>query len=124
MQVTKRDGRIEAYDRQKIARAMGKALAETADPVASDASALEALLARVEQALVATGATEVEQIQDLVERTLMETGHYDAAKAYILYRHRRAELRATRRAVCALALAEPAGASGAARDLDAVLDKI
>ena len=81
MQVTKRDGRIEAYDRQKIARAMGKALAETADPVASDASALEALLARVEQALVATGATEVEQIQDLVERTLMETGHYDAAKA-------------------------------------------
>ena len=132
MQVTKRDGRTEAYDRQKIARAMGKALAETGDPVASDASALEALLSRVEQALVATGATEVEQIQDLVERTLMETGHYDAAKAYILYRHRRAELRATRRAICALALAEtagtgasqPAGASDAARDLDAVLAKI
>ncbi|WP_443742182.1 ATP cone domain-containing protein, partial [Tractidigestivibacter sp.] len=109
MQVTKRDGRTEAYDRQKIARAIGKALAETGDPVASDASALEALLSRVEQALVATGATEVEQIQDLVERTLMETGHYDAAKAYILYRHRRAELRGTRRAICALALAEPAG---------------
>lgn len=139
MQVTKRDGRTEAYDRQKIARAMGKALAEVGDPTGGDAAALESLLARVETALATTGATEVEQIQDLVERTLMEAGHYDAAKAYILYRHRRAELRATRHAICSLAFGSPAGqaapatpasaapapaASDAVRSLDAVLAKI
>ncbi|MCI7439585.1 MAG: ribonucleoside-diphosphate reductase subunit alpha [Coriobacteriaceae bacterium] len=139
MQVTKRDGRTEAYDRQKIARAMGKALAEVGDPTDGDAAALESLLARVETALATTGATEVEQIQDLVERTLMEAGHYDAAKAYILYRHRRAELRATRHAICSLAFGSPAGqtapatpasaapapaASDAVRSLDAVLAKI
>lgn len=139
MQVTKRDGRTEAYDRQKIARAMGKALAEVGDPTGGDAAALESLLARVETALATTGATEVEQIQDLVERTLMEAGHYDAAKAYILYRHRRAELRATRHAICSLAFGSPAGqaapatpasaapapaVSDAVRSLDAVLAKI
>ncbi|MDY4535250.1 MAG: ribonucleoside-diphosphate reductase subunit alpha [Tractidigestivibacter sp.] len=139
MQVTKRDGRTEAYDRQKIARAMGKALAEVGDPTGGDAAALESLLARVETALATTGATEVEQIQDLVERTLMEAGHYDAAKAYILYRHRRAELRATRHAICSLAFGSPAGqtapatpasaapapaTSDAVRSLDAVLAKI
>ena len=129
MQVTKRDGRTEAYDRQKIARAMDKALAEVSDPAAHDENVLESLLVRVEEALAANGATEVEQIQDLVERALMEAGHYDAAKAYILYRHRRAELRAARQAICSLALSEPGGQSNlelqkAARELDAVLVSI
>ncbi|SET02214.1 ribonucleoside-diphosphate reductase alpha chain [Olsenella sp. KH3B4] len=129
MQVTKRDGRTESYDRSKIIRAMEKALTEVSDPAAHDESALETLLARVEEALAVTGATEVEQIQDLVERALMETGHYDAAKAYILYRHRRAELRSARRAICSLALSEPGGQSNlelqkAASELDAVLVSI
>ena len=35
----------------------------------------------------------VEDIQDLVEKTLMESGHYEVAKAYILYRQRRKEQR-------------------------------
>ena len=43
--VTKRDGRVEPYDRRKIGAAMRKALAEVGDGAAEDAGALEALLA-------------------------------------------------------------------------------
>lgn len=68
---------------------MRKALAEVGDGAAEDAGALEALLVAVEARLGSNDAQDVESIQDLVERTLMERGHYDAAKAYILYRHRR-----------------------------------
>ena len=43
----------------------------------------------------------VEQIQDEVERALMEQGHFEAAKSYILYRSRHAELRAARQSIAA-----------------------
>ena len=86
MQVTKRDGSTEAYEGLKIARAMQKALREVGDPAAESADALDRLLARAEAAIGACGSTDVESIQDIVERTLMESGHFDAAKAYILYR--------------------------------------
>ena len=39
------------------------------------------------------------QVQDEVERTLMERGHYEVAKAYILYREKRSALRRVRRCV-------------------------
>lgn len=123
MQIQKRDGRFENYDRNKIARAMQKALAEVGDPSGKDEAALEALLVHVEQAIEETGAAEVEKIQDLVERTLMESGHFDAAKAYILYRHKRSELRRTRQSIVTLALGSSADAQASAR-LDAVLTKI
>ena len=73
--VTKRDGRVEPYDRRKIGAAMRKALAEVGDGAAEDAGALEALLVAVEARLGSDDAQDVESIQDLVERTLMERGH-------------------------------------------------
>lgn len=123
MQIQKRDGRFEDYDRNKIARAMQKALAEVGDPSGKDEAALEALLVHVEQAIEETGTAEVEKIQDLVERTFMESGHFDAAKAYILYRHKRSELRRARQSIVTLALGSSADAQASAR-LDAVLTKI
>ncbi len=111
MQVIKRDGHAEDYDGNKIVRAMGRALEEVGDPAGRDDTTLRALLAQVEDARRQVGATEVEQIQDLVERTLMQAGHFDAAKAYILYRHRRAELRLARRSICALVTGAPLGES-------------
>ena len=123
MQIQKRDGRFEDYDRNKIARAMQKALAEVGDPSGKDEAALEALLVHVEQAIEETGTAEVEKIQDLVERALMESGHFDAAKAYILYRHKRSELRRARQSIVTLALGSSADAQASAR-LDAVLTKI
>jgi len=44
-------------------------------------------------------AVEVEQVQDAVERALMAAGHFDTARAYIVYRERHARLRRDRKAV-------------------------
>ena len=109
--IKKRDGRSERYDGAKIVEAMRHAFEDVAGERAAargslsgyDASApvvladeLEALLADVERAMARDAVDCVEGIQDLVERALMERGHFDVAKSYILYRHERAEKRAIR----------------------------
>lgn len=111
--ITKRDGRVESYDGAKIIAAMRAAFEEVGQP--ADEAVLGGLLSRVEASMADHGVTAVEGIQDLVERALMEGGHFDAAKAYILYRHRRAELRAIR-----LSIADGVGAAG----LEACLARI
>ena len=113
MEITKRDGRTEPYDGAKIVSAMARAFAETGQDVTDQQ--LDGLLASVEGALGDAPDAAVEAIQDLVERALMEQGYFDVAKAYILYRHQRAELRLTRQAIVA-AVGTPA--------LDAVLEKV
>ena len=50
----------------------------------------------VERSMSTSAIQSVEDIQDLVERALMERGHFEVAKNYILYRHHRAEKRAAR----------------------------
>ena len=112
-QITKRDGRVESYDGSKIRVAMQRAFADI-DQQAADEQ-LDELLSSVEDAMGRTGARSVEEIQDLVERTLMEQGYYDVAKAYILYRHERAEQRGLRAGI-----AHAAGDSG----LEPVLERI
>lgn len=109
--IKKRDGRSERYDGDKIVAAMrrafldvsaeGTGVEEPAVPsaFASDAAfgtELSALLQAVERMMAASEIESVEDIQDLVERALMERGHFDVAKGYILYRHHRAEKRAAR----------------------------
>ena len=85
--IIKRDGTRQAYAPQKIVQAMSKAFADTGAPVDDDR--LHRLLARVEERLVPRPeGWSVEQIQDIVERVLMEEGHYNEAKSYILYRDR------------------------------------
>lgn len=65
---------------------------------------MERLLRAVEKEMEhKDGGWAVEDIQDAVERVLMENGHYEEAKRYILYRHRRNEQRAARRAMAAAA---------------------
>ena len=106
--ITKRDGRVEAYDGAKIRIAMQRAFGDLARQATDDQ--LDALLSSVEASMSACGACSVEEIQDLVERALMEHGHYDVAKAYILYRHKRAEQRDLRAAL-ARSVGDPALAS-------------
>lgn len=106
MNITKRDGRTEAYDGSKITSAIDRAFAEVAAQTGSEpasAETLASLLASVEAAMERRGTTSVENIQDIVERALMEQGFFDVAKSYILYRHTRAEARLTREALCATA---------------------
>ena len=92
----KRDGRLAAFDMAKIERAIAVAGAATGEFGASEAHALaEAVCLQ----LAHRTAVEVEQVQDGVERTLMAAGHFDTARAYIVYRERHARLRRDRKAV-------------------------
>ena len=109
--IKKRDGRSERFDGAKIVEAMRRAFEDVADEQASargliaghgasapavSADELEALLGSIEQAMDRDAVDCVEGVQDLVERALMERGHFEVAKSYILYRHERAEKRAVR----------------------------
>ncbi|WP_300921576.1 ribonucleoside-diphosphate reductase subunit alpha [uncultured Dubosiella sp.] len=97
MEIRKRSGQLEAYDPQKIIEAIRKSF-RSREKTPSE-SELAALLASVELRLKGQEIT-VEQIQDEVERSLMEQGYYDVAKAYILYRDHRTKLRQSRQMIC------------------------
>lgn len=95
MQIIKRNGAAEPYDRQKIVVAISKSFAETGHDVAE--AAIAAVVDEVEAMLAADETVRsVERIQDEVERGLMEHGCYAEAKAYILYRWKRTERRKAR----------------------------
>lgn len=92
MLITKRNGSQEPYERNKIAVAMRKSFGSTGKPIADED--IDRMASLVEEFVVRDAASRhVERIQDEVERVLMESGHYDEAKSYILYRWQRTELR-------------------------------
>ncbi|HNQ35112.1 MAG TPA: anaerobic ribonucleoside-triphosphate reductase [bacterium] len=94
--VKKRDGRIVPMDREKIVNAIFKAAQAMGG---SDRSLAEDLADAVVIYLnreFAGRVPSVEEIQDIVEKVLIKTGHAKTAKAYILYRQRRARIRQIR----------------------------
>lgn len=92
MEITKRNGTTESYDKEKIAVAIRKSFASTGQTVTDEA--LYALVAEVENFILSDVKNcHVERIQDEVERCLMEHGFYTEAKNYILYRWQRTERR-------------------------------
>jgi len=95
--IRKRDGRIVPFDRTKIENAVAKAARAVGNGVAPGWAAN--IAARVTELLVARygpdSTPEVEQIQDVVEEVLIGAGHPAIAKAYILYREQRSQVRAT-----------------------------
>jgi ribonucleoside-diphosphate reductase beta chain len=100
--IRKRDQTIEDFDIEKISAAINKAMIAVGHGTPDDA-------ARVAQQVVNRTAGEmrkkqergeevdmcpsVEEIQDIVEETLMANDFFEVAKAYILYRQKRAEER-------------------------------
>jgi uridine kinase len=97
--IVKRDGTTVAYDRARIATAVYKATVSQGRP---DRRLAQSVARDVERALAATyrdgAAPSVEDVQDIVENTLMVRGHTQLARAYIIYRHQRAQVRAARTA--------------------------
>lgn len=91
MKVVKRDGRAVAYDRSKIVTAIQKANAEVEESERASDEEIEQILTYMEgkqrQRML------VEDIQDIIEKKLMEYGHYILAKCYIIYRYSRALVR-------------------------------
>ena len=92
--VRKRDGRTtQPFDVGKIESAVRKAWAEVGSAV--DEEALHRVTAFV-SATLRSDVTDVEQIQDAVEVALMRANQFKVAKAYIIYRQRRTEVRGVR----------------------------
>ncbi len=92
-QIIKRDGRCTEYHMDKIANAIYKA-AEVLG--GKDHEMAIELADKVEQYLLSNGQTDsptVEQVQDAVEKVLIENGHARTAKEYILYRAERTRIR-------------------------------
>lgn len=95
-QLCKRDGSIAAFDLGKIRQAIiaaGEASGEFDEALAGELA--EAVLMR----LLELPSIDVEQVQDRVERVLMEAGFYQTARAYIVYRERHGRLRRDRKAL-------------------------
>jgi uridine kinase len=95
--VIKRDGSVVDFTPQRITNAIYRAAVAVGG---RDKRTAEKLTEKVVQTLekqTPEGETPtVEQIQDIVEKTLIEEGHAKVAKAYILYRAERARLREQR----------------------------
>ncbi|MBA4454414.1 MAG: adenosylcobalamin-dependent ribonucleoside-diphosphate reductase [Nitrosopumilaceae archaeon] len=94
-EIRKRSGAVTAFNQDKISNAIYKALAATskADRVLADQLANKVVQKLVEQGFTSTRSPSVEDIQDIVESTLIDSGNSDIAKAYIVYRHERRKLR-------------------------------
>lgn len=95
LKIKKRDGRIVAFNEQKIINAIEKAfmsvdekITEYAHEKATNIAAyIRGYYEDVEE------IPEIEEIQDLVEKGLMATKRKDVAKAYVLYREERNKIR-------------------------------
>ncbi|WP_174548871.1 adenosylcobalamin-dependent ribonucleoside-diphosphate reductase [Actinomadura formosensis] len=96
-EIRKRDGTLVAFDPEQIRRAIDRAAAEAG---VRDPGVIGKAARRVVDRVAARfdgRAPTVEQVQDAVEDTLMTAGLADVARAYLLYRSRRAELRDSKR---------------------------
>lgn len=97
--IIKRSMAEERYSGDKIVKAMEKAFISVG--VEHDADLIADLLRQVEAEFADREQAGVEEIQDAVERVMMANGCFDAAKSYILYREKRAEMRKIREALVA-----------------------
>lgn len=92
MQIIKRDGTKETYEISKIARVIKLAFENTQSSIDDDT--LKVMLQEIEdQILMDDQKLRVEQIQDLVEVSMMKHGFYKQAKSFILYRDQQAKNR-------------------------------
>ena len=91
--IRKRDGRNAAFQPGKIAAAITAAGQSTGE---FDPEAARLLTEQVIARLADTPLPDVETIQNHVEETLVQAGHWRTARAYIVYREQHARLRSLR----------------------------
>ncbi|MGQ9565120.1 MAG: ribonucleoside triphosphate reductase [Candidatus Bathyarchaeales archaeon] len=92
--VRKRDGKLETFDQERITNAIwkaAKAVGGTDRELAKKLS--DQVLAEIQRRFGEEGVPTVEEIQDIVEKTLIENRYARTAKAYILYRKQHQDLR-------------------------------
>jgi ribonucleoside-triphosphate reductase len=95
--IRKRDGRIVLFDEGKIAFAIFKAARAVGGHDRKRANELAGKVTDLLKAQLGEGEIPtVEKVQDIVEKVLVDNGHYKTVKAYILYRKQHESLRTTK----------------------------
>lgn len=95
MTIIKRNGAREQYDRTKLSVAIKSVFKSTNTPI--DPETLDNLISDIEQKLfVDSDEEEVSRVQDIIEITLMTNQYFDQSKEYIVFRHKKYELRSAR----------------------------
>ncbi len=94
--IRKRDGRIVPFEQEKITTAIWKAAQAVGGTDRERAKQLSEQVVEIINKKYDGKTATVENIQDIVEKVLVENGHYKTAKAYILYREEHKKLRDVR----------------------------
>ncbi len=103
LQVIRRNGAAVVFNPEKISIAMSKAFLAVEHGQTALSSRMREQVMVLTQAVVTAlmrrlpsgGSVHIEDIQDQVELALMRSGEHDVAKAYVLYREKRAAERAS-----------------------------
>lgn len=91
--IRKRDGRIVEFEPVKITNAIHKAFIAVKERDGETAKNLSAQVVAIIEDTFKDRIPTVEEVQDIVEKVLIKNGFSDVAKAYILYRQKRTEIR-------------------------------
>jgi len=95
--IRKRDGRLVPFEEEKIAQAIIKAVQAVGGTDMRKATEITRQVGGILSVLYKDDRVPtVENVQDLVEKILIENGHAKTAKAYILYRRQHESLRQTK----------------------------
>ena len=93
-QIRKRDGRLVAFDQNKITSALSRAIAQTIGKDPALAQRLSDQVVKIlEEKFDGHTVPTVEEVQDIVEKVLLDNDQAKTAKSYIIYRQKRAEIR-------------------------------
>ena len=96
--IKKREGDIVSFDPEKITEAVFKAFKAVGEGDREKAGHVSGQVVSILEITCRDGRVPtVEEVQDLVEKMLIENGHIRVARAYILYREQHAKLRESRR---------------------------
>jgi ribonucleoside-diphosphate reductase alpha chain len=100
--IIRRNGAVVAFEPTKISVAMTKAFLAVSGGQGAGSARIRELVGRLTDGVVralmrrhpAGGTFHIEDVQDQVELALMRSGEHDVARAYVLYREKRAQARA------------------------------
>jgi ribonucleoside-diphosphate reductase alpha chain len=113
--IIRRNGAVVGFEPSKISVAMTKAFLAVNGGQGAASARVREIVASLTDAVVgalirrqpAGGTFHIEDIQDQVELALMRSGEHDVARAYVLYREKRAQARAQEIAQKKNGVAEP-----------------
>ena len=94
--IVKRDGNTEPFEAARIASALTRAGAASGEFDAEEADLLAARVLKVIRHRYGTSEPTVEQVQDIVEQTLVDANHFATFRAYVAYRDQHRRLREDR----------------------------